>query len=320
MILRKNQLAFATFGVAAVLVLSGCSSFKLRKFEEGNLSQEIPKEIAEKFEVKDVAPGPTPEPAKKAEKKVEKKPVAPKITTKGAPIRRVEPMPFVIGEKLQYDIRYLGVTAGYLTFEVLPEKEVNSRTVYHLRGTAKSVKLFELVYRVNDVIESYWDWNSLYSHRFTMSLDESKQSRKSIELYDYEKNKSYIWNRIDHAEKGYSETKVEFDIPKWSQDILSALYYIRAADLPKAPGKEFRFSVIMDGKPWESVITFKEKAKIYAGKDYSANVYTLINYQDGHMKNRENTIWMSDDDKRYILRVETKVRVGAFAVALDKIL
>lgn len=312
----------------AVCFFVSCSSLHLKKFEDGNLSQEISKEIAEKFEVKEMPAQissaepiiKTPIKKPKHETKHEKQKLQPQVAEL-PPSRSLPVMPFKVGERLQYDIRYLGVTAGYLNFEVLPEKEVNQRVVYHLRGAARTVKLFELVYRVNDVIESFWDFDGLYSHRFTLTLDETKQSRKSVELYDYDKNKSYIWNRIDHADKGLSESKAEYDIAKWSQDILSALYYIRVAKLPTEPNQEFRFSVIMDGKPWESVITFSKKSKMYAaGQNFDVNVYSLVNYFEGQPRNKENTVWISDDEHRYLLRVETKIKVGSFAVALDKIL
>jgi hypothetical protein len=324
----------------AFLVFSvGCAgSNNLRKFNEDNIGKEIPADVAKKFEVKDVsaAASPSPSPSedltathgtkRHRKSKVPKKedlPVASTSPTPAVPPNRRPPkMAFDVGEKLSYDIRYLGVTAGTFVTEVLPVKVVNNRKVYHLQAKAKTVKLFELVYRVDDVIESFWDYDGLFSYRFTMDLDESKQNRKLIELYDYDKNKSFYWNRVDHVEKGFSEKKEEYDIKPWSQDLVSSLFYIRSIDLPKAEGDpEVRFPVILDGKPWETSVKFLRKEKIYAGgKDREAIAYKIENYENGVPKNRENTLWMSDDEHRYVLRVETKVKVGSFAVALDKIL
>ena len=329
-------------GILTVLLISACSSSHLRKFDDGDISKELSADDAKKFEVKDVTSGtPAPTPAaspvpavsavpkkvKAARMKKEKK----KKEEAGVPaasptpvtilIRRTEPMPFEIGEKLSYDIRYVGVTAGYFTLEVLPIKEMENRKVYHLQAHARTLKLFELIYRVNDIIESFFDYDGLYSHRFTMDLDESKQTRKLIELYDYDKKKSFYWNRVDHIEKGFKEDKQSYDISPYSQDPVSALFYLRMAKLPTEPGPEFRFPLIIDGKPWEGVMHFKTKAKIYAGgKDRMASVYSFDNYQNGELKNKDNTVWISDDEHRYVLRVEAKVKVGSFAVALDKIL
>jgi len=308
----------------AVLGL-GCSTYQFRKFEEGDLGKEIPTEVAKKFEVKDLpSPHPAPNSSLEATSKKTGKPkkdIIKESAKPEAPIRRTEPMPFDVGEKLSYDLRFLGVTAATFDTEVQPLKEVSGRKVYQLYARAKTVKLFELVYRADDRITSFWDYDSLYSLRFSMDLDESKQSRKVVELYDYEKNRSFYWNRIDHVEKGFMEQKENHDIKPWSQDPLSALFYLRAAPLPVESGKQFRMQLIIDGKPWESVVRYLRTERVFAaGASREARVYHIENYQKGELKNRDNTLWLSTDSSRKILRLETKLRVGTFAVALDKIL
>ncbi len=316
-----------------LLMFCACSSSNgLKKFDEGDLAKEISVDAARKFEVRDIgAPTPVPAPSelasgtskkgKNKKKKRGKEESSKMDETTIPPMRRTDPVPFEVGENLEYSIRYIGVTAGYLNLEVLPFKQLIDRKVFHLQATAKTATLFELVYRVNDLVESFYDFDGLYSHKFTMDLDESKQTRKLVELYDYDKHKSFYWNRINHVEKGISEKKESYDIPSWCQDPLSALYFLRTAKLPTEPGPEFRFPVILDGRPWESVLHFEKTATIYAGgKDREANVYHMDNYQNGELKNKENTLWISTDEHHYILRVETKVKVGSFAVALDKVL
>ena len=340
--MKKVILHCAFYATMASLSLSCSSSSSLKKFKDEDLNKEIPADVIKKFEVKEVGTAQNiqkkpeilvPSTAsvsdekkkKKLKKEIVKKENTPvevvsAISVSNPPLRRVDPTPFSVGEKLEYDIRYIGVTAATLNFEVLPNKDINNRTVFHLFAKAKTVKFFELVYRVDDSIESYWDYDGLFSHRFTMDLDESKQSRKLIELYDYEKKKSFYWNRVDHSQKGFSEQKEQHDIELWSQDVLSSFYYLRTAPLPKSPGETFSFPVILDGKPWQSKIQYIKNEKIYAGgRDFQAKVYHIENFQNNELKNKDNTLWISDDEHHYILRVETKVKVGTFAVALDKI-
>ena len=79
--------------------------------------------------------------------------------------------------------------------------------------------------------------------------------------------------------------------------------------------------MIIDGKPWESLITFDRREPMSVGnRRFEANVYRMENFHNGELKNKDNTLWISNDAKRYLLRVEAKVKVGSFAVALDKIL
>lgn len=305
--------------MTCTLLMSCAGDNGLRKFDSGDISKELTQVDISKFEVKDVS---------ELDQKPKTDIVAKKSKIKGAkvskpivpPLRRTEELPFTLEEKLFYDIRFVGVTAATFTMEMRPFKVVNDRKVFHLFGHCKTVKLFELVYRVDDKVESFWDYDGLYSHRLTMDLDETKQSRKLIELYDYERKKSIYWNRVDHAEKGFSEQKVENDIKLWSQDPLSLLYYIRVAKLPLVKGEALSIPIILDGKSWDAVLIFDRKEKILVGnKNYDANVYKLDNFLNGELKNKDNTVWISDDEKRYILRIEAKVKVGTFAIALDKI-
>lgn len=310
---------------SVVFAMIGCSSSSnLRKFDEGDIAKEFATEEVKKFEVKDVSAlgKATPAPSPTATKKAPVKKKAAKATAPEAfeyPNRRPEKVPFAVGERLEYGIRYIGVTAATLKLELAPNKVVNGRQVHHIKAHAETVAFFELVYRVDDKIESFFDYDGMFSHRFTMELDETKQSRKTIELYDYEKKKSFYWNRVDHAEKGLSEQKETHDIVRWSQDPISSLYYLRVANLPTTPGAEFRYPVIIDGKQWESVLKYVKQEKIYAGKDYQAHLYSLANYHNGELKNGENKVWISADENRYILRVEAKVKIGSFAIALDRV-
>ncbi len=305
-------------------MLLGCSSPRVRKFKDADGASGISQEIEKKFEIKDapvVAATPVAVEQKKKKSAVAT-PTPPMVTQKmETPHFRKEPMPFGVGETLQYDIRYIGVTAGTLDLEVMPNKFVNEHEVYHFQGRAKTTSIFSLIYRVVAQLNSYSDFEGLQSYRFALDQEDSKQTKQAIELFDHEKLKSYYWSRTEHIEKGYSEKKEEFALNRWARDGIGMLYFLRVAPLPDAPGKEYRMPIVFDGKPWEGVIRFdRTERKNWAGREWNLNVYHLQNYENGELKNKDNWIWIAADHPgRYILRVETKVRVGSFAVALEKI-
>ena len=85
--------------------------------------------------------------------------------------------------------------------------------------------MFSLFYRLDDMVETFMDFDGLFSHRFHIALDESKQARDSLELYDSVKAQTFYWNKWNRRDAGYVETK-EFDpIMPFPQDSLSALYF-----------------------------------------------------------------------------------------------
>jgi len=313
-----------------IVLLSSCSSTHLRKLEDGDLGQRVSQDVAKRFEVKDLEVIPTPTPAptpmtkvkhhRAKKKKMQEKP-SPTPIVIDIPDRRPSVFPFSIGEKLGYDIRYSGFTAGKLEMQVQAEKEIDGRRAYHLFAHANSSTVMNWLYRVNDTVESYLDDIGLFSHRFSMDLDESKQTKKSVELYDYQNKKAYYWARINHVTRGYSEKKEDYDIPLWAQDPLSLLYWIRITELSRDPTKPTKVSFTLDGKLWEMVLTYeKTEKKSYAGHDWQAYAFHVVNYQNGEAKNKDNTIWIAaDDPHRYVLCVEAKLKFGSMAAVLDEI-
>lgn len=323
---RKVRAIFVVFCALSI----GCSTVILKQFSDQEINEEISDDVAKKFEVKDVE-------IKQDTKEIEKKELAKnmsaskksttgktpnKETVNSAPPVRVKsPMPFNVGEELLYDIRALGLTAGTFHLKVNPLKEIAGRAFYPITGYAQTISLFELIYRVNDRVESYMDAQGLFSHKYTMDIDESKQTKKVVEFYDYDKKKSYYYSKEHHVEKGISEKKEEHDIELWSQDPVSMLYWLRMIDIPKAAGQQVKYPVNVDGKPWIATLTFDRKEKKYfGGKWLDTIVVRMENTHKGEIKNKDHQIWFTDHPRQLVLRIEAKLKVGSVAAALDKVI
>ncbi len=302
------------------------------------LPKELPPDLQAKFEVMEASlnespedPKPTPPSSSEKKKPAPKKTAvakknqaaAPAPKTKSAvvyPSRRPSPVPFWIGEKMTLEITYIGMAAGEFTAEVLPTKKIGDRKVYHLKAHAKSSKVMNLFYSLNDTIQSFWDYDGLFSHRFHMLLDQTKVKRDSLELFDSAAKKVFYWDRKNHVTKGQSETKEYFDMTPFSQDSFSALYYLRT--LPLAPGKTYAFPVVSEGKSWEAVVTVirREMMDTPMGKRQCIVVRPQTRFQ-GVMKQERGPsyIWLTDDDRRFVVRLEAKVKVGSVAARLKEV-
>jgi hypothetical protein len=315
-----------------MLALVGCAGGTLGRLGS---SSELPKELQEKFEVTDVselartaAPVPTPAPAaakkktKPARGSKKRVPIADLAVDEVAPVASTTPPPIAypsrrpakdpvwIGEKMVFDISYFGMSAGDFTLEALPLKAINERKVYHIKGSAVSSKVFSLFYRLNDTVETFIDYDGLFSHRFHIVLDETKQSRDSLELYDQEKKQTFYWNRWNHKERGYTETKEYQPIEQFAQDSLSAMYFLRFAPLPD--GAVFTVPVVSEGKGWEAQVTVvrREMMRTPMGKVRCVVVKPETKYQGVLKKQGDSFLWLTDDDRRVVVRLEAKVRIG----------
>jgi len=304
-------------------VMLSCAGRQVDLVEETNLQKELPKEVMEKFEIKEAEVKSTPEPEK--EKKISKKEkkVSHKKTDKevAPPKRRIANEPSWVGEIQTLEMTYFGVVGGEIEMEVLPFKSINNRNVYHLQARATSSKLFSLFYKLDDRVDSFWDFEGLFSHRFNMILNESKQTRNTLELYDFEKNTVYYWDRWDHWKKGFNEEKFTQEIPPFTQDSMSSYYYVRT--LPLETGKTYRFPIVTNGKKYEAVVDVVRRETIY-NKALGGEVKSIVLSPDmkfeGVLKKKgENLLWITDDERRFIIQMEAKVKIGLVKATLIKL-
>jgi hypothetical protein len=318
------------FATALLLsVILGCSGKPvIPKLTESDV-KELPKDLQSKFEVTDSdaptpTPSPTAEPIKGKKGKKIKRPKVAKKSKEKAPIvlpnRRPKVDPFWIGEKQTLEVTYLGLAAGEFTTEVLPSKKIGDRSVYHLKGTVKSSAVLNLFYRLDDMIESFWDYEGLFSHRFHMVLDETKQARDVLELYDQDTKKAFYWNRRNQPDKPPVESKEYFDMAAFAQDSFTAAFYLRT--LPLVDGQTYIYPVISEGKGWDCVVNVvrREMADTPFGRRQTILVNPQTRY-NGVMKQEkgEGFIWLTDDDRRFIVRLEAKVKIGSVAAQLKKV-
>lgn len=235
------------------------------------------------------------------------------------PDRRPAQDPIWLSEKLVYDVSYFGVRAGDFVLETLPYKYVGGRRVYHIRGTAHTSKVFGLFYMLNDMAESYLDYAGIFSHRFHIVLNESKQVRDSIELYDSQKQQTFYWNRWERKGQPKVESKIFNRIDSFPQDTLSSLYYLRTVPLPD--GGVVEFPVVSEGNTVyarvsvvrrETLDTVLGRVRCVVLKPEAKTHGVLTRKGDSYM-------WLTDDDRRYLVRLEAKVKVGTVVATLKEV-
>ncbi len=175
----QEMSSFRLFLSAALAGVLGaaCAGGTLGRISKNDaLPTDLPKELQDKFTVRDSSspgpsasptPSPTPDSKKKGRKKGKKTPQA--VASEAPfviPSRRPAHDPILVDEEHVFSISYLGIPAAQFSATVLPYKMVGDRKVYHLRGTLVSLSVFNMIYRLNDQMESYVDYDGLFSHRY----------------------------------------------------------------------------------------------------------------------------------------------------------
>jgi hypothetical protein len=335
--MRRHQRLALLLGF--ILVVSACAGKPPARVDA---TTELPKELSSdlqtRFEVKEVAPSPSPSPSpsvepspeptphhhkKKHHKKAPEAEPSPSPSPTVAfeyPNRRPVNEPIWVGESLTYDVKYFGLRAGEFTLTVMPFKSVDNRKVYHIQGTAKTEALFSAFYKLDDMAETFIDYEGFFSHRFHILLNETKQTRDALELYDSEKAQTFYWNRWNRRDAGYTESKDFKPIVPFVQDTLSSVYYLRSVPLP--PGAVIEFPVASEGKVVQTIVTVirREEIDTPMGKKMAIVVKPEAKAATGVMtKKGDSYMWLTDDDRRILVRLEAKVKVGTIVAELKKV-
>lgn len=313
--------------VLSLALLQSCASGTLGRFSDSDLlPQDIPKEVQDKFIIQEELPAgtsapplasPVPKGGRKGGKKSRVAP-SPRTTQQPFvyPMRRGSLDPIWVDEEMAFDISFLGVPAARFVFHTLPFKRIGARKVYHFKGILTSLSIFNLVYKLNDQVESFVDYDGLFSHRYRLIQDESGQSRDQLELYDSEKKQMFYWNRHRGKEGPMSESREFAAIQPFVQDYLSAAYVARS--FPWKEGAVFEFPMAHEKKQFDGVISFVRRETISTTLGRKAAFVVRPQVREGGVLqgNGEIYFWISDDDRRTLLKLEAKVRIGTVVAYL----
>jgi hypothetical protein len=234
--------------------------------------------------------------------------------------RRPAKDPYRVGEKVTMEVSYFAVVGGDMTVEVRNLAEVNGRKSYRFAGTAKSSSVFAMFYAVDDWFETFVDYETLVPQSYALHVKESKQLREVRTVFDWSKKRATYYDKKINEEKKLEQDNKEWDIPEYSQNVFSAAYYLRAFDW--RPGIKTSFRVAHEGKNLVLTAEYVRKEKIStAAGDFECVVVKPTISLDGKFTPIGDVfVWMTNDDRKLIVRLESKIKIGkivAVAKAID---
>lgn len=233
--------------------------------------------------------------------------------------RRPPVMPFQVGEKVVHEVSYFSATAGTMTMQVKPLTVVNDRKSYRFVINLKTAGMFSAFYSVDDEVETFLDYETLVPSVFKLHIKESGQLKEAQSYFDNEKLKANYWEKKYTQKNGHEEKKLNWDIIKYSQNAFSGLYYMRVFSWKV--GKEIAFHVSDDGKN----VIFKGKAikkeilKTDAGNFDALKIKAEVVSRGALSQTGNLFVWLSDDDRKYILRMEMEIKIGTIVSEIKEI-
>lgn len=215
-------------------------------------------------------------------------------------------VPWRVGERAEYDIRFTSARVGTGSMEVMGIVPIRGREAWHTQFRLKGGNFF---YKVNDVYESWTDITNLASLRYHQDQEGSVDREKKFEIFP---DKQVF---IEQTGKGAFAT-MEQESVKNPLDDGSFLYFIRT--VPLEVGKTYTFHRYFrpDRNPVTIKVLRKEKVRVPAGEFDAIVLQPIIKTRGIFSEEGEAQVWLSDDPSRIMLQMKSKLKIGSINLYL----
>jgi Protein of unknown function (DUF3108) len=210
-------------------------------------------------------------------------------------------VPFDVGEKLDYEVKFGPMSVGRGSMEVMPMDTIRGHEAWH---TMFSVKGGTFFYKVDDRFESWIDIRNFASLRHKQDINEgSKDRERHFEIFP---------NRATYVE----DNKPERPSVKEPLDDGSFLYFIRTVPLEVGKTYEFDRYFRPDRNPVKITVLRRERIKVPAGEFDAIVIRPSIKTRGIFSENGKAEVWLSEDDKRIMLQMKSKLSFGSLNLYL----
>ncbi len=219
-------------------------------------------------------------------------------------------LPFASGERLSYDVTWLGLRAGIATMIVQEGPVEGARPQLTFSMTARSSPTVTKFYPVDNRGVSVVDRESFLPRHMTFARREGKR------FNDFDYTFRHGEGLVTAVKDGKSE---ELSIPSDAQDAMSCLYYVRKV-LPFVPGASLAMTVHHDKKNYKMEVRVEalETVEGVWGKRQTARVVVIMPFQGIFLNEGNIRVWFTNDEHRVPVRMKAKVVVGSIVAELTE--
>ena len=214
------------------------------------------------------------------------------------------PVPFAVGERLEYDLKFGALKVGNGSMEVRDQADIRGVLSWH---TVFSITGGIPLYRVNDRFESWFDVTTLTSRRFVQEIAEGNYLR--TRRYEFFPERSMLRENGDPERPSVASPL----------DDGSFLYFVRT--LPLELGKEYLVPRYFnpDANPVRIKVLRKETVVVPAGQFTTVVLQPSFKTKGIFSENGQAELWLTDDDRRIMVQLKTKLPFGSLNLYLRRI-
>ncbi|MDR1698840.1 MAG: DUF3108 domain-containing protein [Prevotellaceae bacterium] len=228
---------------------------------------------------------------------------------------------FKAGEELNYELYYnlsfIWVHAGNARFSVRQAFHGN-KPAYQLQAIGTTIKSFDNFFRVRDTLTTFVDTTYMAPFSFCQSNHEDNYWKKTE--IDFRKTGNE-WTADMTAIKRSKIIKETVSSEKCFFDILSCVYQFRNIDTSHLqPNQQIPFQLVLDDGLYPLHLRYvkTEEVKLHNNERYRCLVFKPMLVEGDVFKNADGmTIWVTDDENKIPVYIESKIRVGSLKAQVN---
>ncbi len=213
------------------------------------------------------------------------------------------PVPFTVGERLEYDVKFSWKSVGTGVMEVKEIVDVRGRPSWHTVFTIKGGIPF---FRVDDSMESWFDVFTLSSRRFHQRIHEGGYKR--TRMYELFPERS-VFQENDKPEEASVSNPL---------DDGSFLYFVRT--IPLEVGKTYEVPRYFNpsSNPVRIRVLRKDTIKVDAGVFPTVVLQPTFKSRGIFSEDGKAEVWISDDPYRFMVQMKTSLKIGSINLYLRR--
>jgi hypothetical protein len=220
-------------------------------------------------------------------------------------------VPFRAGETLVYDISWsIFPTAGVVTLAVKDKRPSGGSSAYYIEAEGKPTGLVSRLYTLYYKADTLLDSRVLLPQRGSVYSQEGSRRLTRITRFDR------AAQRAEYEVRTTTDVKTTVGVARHSQDILSAVYTLRATPLKEH--SRLTMSVCDGGNMYlvQFDIGATEPVRVGASAISAFRMTPTVTDAKGALVGRPMMLWISADARRLPVKLRVDLAVGSINMLL----
>jgi len=229
---------------------------------------------------------------------------------------------FAPGESLTYEIYYnwgfIWISSGEVTFKV-ERDNYRGNNCWKFSGVGKTYPKYDWFYKVRDTYASWVDSSSLLPHRYLRDSKEGPNNIYNDNYFNYSKSRITAYT-IENSKPIKTDT-ISINPNNCAYDVTAMIYYARTIDFSKSKvGDKVPIYLYLDNKFYTQYIKYlgKETIETDLGKFNCVKFSPLLIEGTIFKGGDDMIVWVTDDENKIPIRIETPIVVGGIQVTVKK--